>query len=178
MTVHVALIRAIGPVTHAKMSMKDLSEGCRAAGLVKVSTYIQTGNVIVDTRFAAARIGATVSRVLKGFDIANAVVVRRADALAAIVAADPYPDAAAARPDALAVMFLSQPPEAERFAGLLRHEGPERVSVIGPDLCIDYPNGVTGARLTPAAIERRLGVVGTARNWNTVRRLAALAAAF
>ncbi|MCZ0738228.1 DUF1697 domain-containing protein [Phreatobacter sp. AB_2022a] len=178
MTVHVALIRAIGPATHARMSMKDLSEGCRAAGLAKVSTYIQTGNVIVDTRFGAPRIGATVSGVLRRFGLGNDVVVRRADALAALAAADPYPDAAAARPDALVVMFLAEPPEAERLATLLRHGGPERISVIGPDLCIDYAGGITGSKLLPGTIERRLGIVGTARNWNTVRRLAALSAAF
>lgn len=184
MTVHVALIRAIGPATHARMSMKDLAEGCRAAGLAKVSTYIQTGNVIVDTRLSPRRIGGIVDSVLQGFGLGqsfgfgNDVVVRRADALAAIVAADPYPDAAATRPDALAVMFLPRPPEADRLAALLRHDGPERICLVGPDLCIDYPGGVSGSRLLPGAIERRLGMTGTARNWNTVRRLNALAAAF
>jgi uncharacterized protein (DUF1697 family) len=40
-----------------------------------------------------------------------------------------------------------------------------------------YPEGQGNSKLTNALIERKLGVAGTARNWNTVLKLAALASA-
>jgi uncharacterized protein (DUF1697 family) len=36
------------------------------------------------------------------------------------------------------------------------------------------PRGMADTKLTYALLEKRLGVVATARNWNTVRRLAEL----
>jgi len=38
-----------------------------------------------------------------------------------------------------------------------------------------YPDGIGRSRLTSAVIENKLGTRGTARNWNTVLKLAALA---
>ncbi len=39
---------------------------------------------------------------------------------------------------------------------------------------ITYPDGQGRSRLTNALIESRLGTRGTARNWNTVLKLAAI----
>ena len=39
-----------------------------------------------------------------------------------------------------------------------------------------YPEGMGKSKLTNALIERKLGVAGTARNWNTVLKLATLVA--
>lgn len=52
----------------------------------------------------------------------------------------------------------------------------DRFKVVGSDVFLHYPKGVQGARLTHASLERRLDVIGTTRNWNTVTRLAELAA--
>jgi uncharacterized protein (DUF1697 family) len=41
-------------------------------------------------------------------------------------------------------------------------------------LYIVYPTGMGTSKLTNTVIERVLGTRGTARNWNTVTRLAAL----
>ena len=178
MTVFIALIRAIGPATHAKMSMKPLREACEAAGLEKVTTYIQTGNLIIGTRKSAAAVQAIVETVLKGFGLDNLVVLRRPEDIAAVIDANPFPEAAAARPGALAVCFLAATPSKEAMARLAHYEGPEPFKLIGRDLCIDYVNGVTGSKLLPGVIERRLATPGTARNWNTVRKLLTLAQAF
>lgn len=175
MTVLIGLIRAIGPATHAKMSMQDLRDGCEAAGLDKVATYIQTGNLVIDTTRSAATVQAVVERVLQGFALANQVVIRRAEELEAIVAADPFPEAGRIRPSEMCVCFLAARPGREGLARLDQYQGPERFAFVGADLCVDYPDGAASSKLLPGAIERRLGVAATARNWNTVRKLLALA---
>jgi uncharacterized protein (DUF1697 family) len=53
--------------------------------------------------------------------------------------------------------------------------GPEVVRAEGRQLYIVYPEGIGRSRLTGTLIETKLGGRGTARNWNTVLKLAALA---
>jgi uncharacterized protein (DUF1697 family) len=174
-SIFIALLRAIGPATHRKMSMSALRESCLAAGLTRVQTYIQTGNLLIETRRSAASAHATLVRVLRGFDLNNEIIMRRPPDLAEIIAANPFPESALSRASELAVFFLSAAPNPDGLAELLQHPGPERLTRIGRDLCVDYVNGVAGSKLTPAKIERRLGAPTTARNWNSVTRLALLA---
>jgi len=54
--------------------------------------------------------------------------------------------------------------------------GREVIRAGGRHLYIVYPDGIGRSRLTNALIEQKLGTQGTARNWNTVLKLAALAA--
>jgi uncharacterized protein (DUF1697 family) len=175
MTVLIALLRAIGPATHAKMSMGNLRQACEAAGLEQVATYISTGNIVFKTRKSAAAAQTIVEGVLRGFGLNSRVVMRKPDDLAAIVAANPFPKAAALQPSKLVVCFLAATPDAESLAKLLQYRGPERFKLVGRELCVDYPNGVTGSKLTPGVLERRLGTPATFRNWNTVQKLLAMA---
>ena len=55
--------------------------------------------------------------------------------------------------------------------------GPEVVRAEGRHAYIVYPNGIGRSRLTGSLIEAQLGTRGTARNWNTILKLADLAAA-
>jgi uncharacterized protein (DUF1697 family) len=50
--------------------------------------------------------------------------------------------------------------------------GREIISQAGRELYIAYPDGIGESRLTNALIERRLGLRGTARNWNTILKIA------
>ena len=52
--------------------------------------------------------------------------------------------------------------------------GPEFLERQGEQLYIVYPAGIGRSKLTGTLIEKMLGVRGTARNWNTVLKLAAL----
>ena len=54
--------------------------------------------------------------------------------------------------------------------------GRETIEAVGRELYIAYPDGIGASKLTGAVIERRLKTRGTARNWNTVTKLAALLA--
>ena len=75
-------------------------------------------------------------------------------------------------------MFLKGAP-AGKVVGALQASitGPEVVRAEGKHLYITYPAGIGRSRLTTALIERSLGTRGTGRNWNTVLKLGALAAA-
>jgi len=75
-------------------------------------------------------------------------------------------------------MILKGAPDREHVTALERViVGCEVIRVSGRHLHIVYPDGIGRSRLTNALIEQKLGTQGTARNWNTVLKLASLAGA-
>ena len=80
---------------------------------------------------------------------------------------------AARAPARLAVMCLKDAPTANALSSLAAAvPGQEQIRCVGRELFLVYPNGIGQSRLTHGLIERRLGTVGTARNWNTVLKIA------
>ncbi len=165
MTVYAALLRAIGPVTHARMSMADLRRGCEAAGLRDVSTYVSTGNIVCTSDGTAAEVRRAVEGVVAsyGLDGLCDVFVRSRAQLSRLVAANPLPQATAERPARVGVCFFQR---ARTWPDWVhRQAGPERIVALGSVLVIDYGPGDGTSRL---AIERDTGARMTQRNWNTV----------
>ncbi|GLQ58147.1 DUF1697 domain-containing protein [Devosia nitrariae] len=172
METYIALIRAIGPLTHPKMPMAGLREACAKAGFSDVSTVLATGNVLLRSGESRETTLNKLRAVIDGFGLDNAVVLRTPAELAETAAANPFPDALD-HPSDYAVFFLAEPAKDARW--IASHTGSERLHLRGMDLYVDYPEGVTGSRLMPARIEKRLGVVTTFRNWNTLTKLLAAA---
>jgi len=170
---YIGLIRAIGPMTHAKMPMAALREACVNAGFTDVATVLATGNVLFRAEGGRAAALRKLQGVVNGFGLDNAVILRTPAELARIVAGNPFADAAADHPSALVVFFLADPPRDTDW--LADHPGPERLSLSGLDLYVDYPGPIATTKLPPAKVEKRLGVTTTFRSWNTVVKLAAAA---
>ena len=98
MAIHVALIRAIGPVTHAKMRMGPLRDACAAAGLDDVVTVGNTGNILCRSEQSPAAVRRQLQAVVGSFGLDNAVFLDTPRRMAAVVAANPFPETAAERP--------------------------------------------------------------------------------
>lgn len=178
MTTHIALLRAVNvggrtlPMTELRAMLGDL--GCR-----NPRTLLQSGNAVfaagARTRAAALedRLQAEARRRF-GFDVA--FMLRSVDEWHSIIAGNPYRDAARDDPGHMIVMALKTAPTAAAIEALRDgYRGPESMHVRGREAYLIYPEGMGRSKLTNALIERRLGVAGTARNWNTVLKLAALA---
>ena len=159
MPAYVALVRAIGPVTHAKMRMAALRDACEDLGLTDVTTFGNTGNVLFRSRKGPAAARALVEEAVNGFGLDNEVFVRTHAQMAEVVAADPFPEAAADRPAALGVCSFHEAPD---WTGIRAWDGPERLAIVGPHLVVDYPAGITTSRFR---IEKLAGASMTMRNW-------------
>jgi uncharacterized protein (DUF1697 family) len=154
----IALIRGINVGGHKKVAMADLRRICEAQGCTNVRTLLNSGNVVFegrkpDAKKLEAAIGAK-------------VILRTPAELDRVIARVPF---ATDDPGHLLVMFLEHEPKAP-----LDWPGPEKVHLDGRHLYLYYPDGAGRSKLTNALIEKRLDVSGTARNWNTVTKLAAL----
>lgn len=171
----IVLLRAIGPVTHKVMSMAQWRDAAAANGFVDPQTYVATGNMIVEASDTVANVALRMDRIIADLGLLprNKAVVRTPHQLHAILAADPFPQAAKDRPSQVAVYFFAN--DRPDFSWVSAHDGPEAIKIVGNHLVVEYPSGISGSPSLPAQIEKRSGLV-TARNWNTVRGLVARAA--
>jgi uncharacterized protein (DUF1697 family) len=177
-TTHIGLLRAINLGAHNKVSMGALRELLATIGLQNARTLLLSGNVVFESDGAPA---AKLEALLEGatatqLGVATDYFVRSAREWRAIVDANPFPKEAKRDPGHLIMMCLKRAPDRASVAALQRAiKGREVVRANGREAYITYPDGQGRSKLTIAMIEKHLGTRGTARNWNTVLKLAALA---
>lgn len=172
MTRWVALLRGVNVGGHGKVPMAALREACVAAGLSGVRTHLQSGNLVFDAEGAEAEVAGRVRAVVRERFAHDApVIVRDADALAAVIAACPFPTEGV-DPTRLHVVFLDAAPDAARVAALDPDRSPgDRFRVIGREIHLSLPNGGARSKLGLDWFEAKLGANGTARNRRTVLAL-------
>jgi uncharacterized protein (DUF1697 family) len=176
----IALLRAVNLGGVNRVSMPDLRATVEELGFGEVRTLLASGNVVFTGKPAPdealeRRLSAALKKRL-GVD--TDFFVRSAPEWKKIVAANPFPDEAAADPSHLLVVLLKDAPGARRMAELQAAiKGRERIEGSGRHAYLVYPDGIGRSKLTLPVIEKALGTRGTARNWNTVLKLAELAGA-
>lgn len=177
MTIHVALLRGIN-VGGNKLAMADLRDLFQHLGFQDARTLLQTGNVVFhgDGRSAEELERLLETEAVKRLSLKTEFHVRTAREMQAAIAANPFPEEAERDPAHLVALFLKAAPAAGDVAALQDAiTGPEVVRAVGRQAYIVYPDGIGRSRLSNSLIDRKLGR-GTARNWNTVLKLGALAA--
>lgn len=168
MPTHIALLRAINVGGTGKLPMAELRALCEDAGFRDVRTYIASGNLVFTTPLAVAKAKAKLEALLaKRLGKPWLAVFRTRTELEAIVARNPFPDAAS---NQLLVMFLDEAPPRDALADV-RPPGGERLTLIDRELYIHFPDGMGRSKLRIPFAK-----VGTGRNLNTVRKLIELAA--
>jgi uncharacterized protein (DUF1697 family) len=179
MAVFLALLRAVN-VSNTQLRMADLREVLVGLGLTNVRSLLQSGNLV----FSAAATGGTeIERWLeatleKELGVRTDLFVRSPKEWGSIIDDNPFPDEAVRDPAHLVVVFLKDRPSVRALQSLQDAlQGPERIHPAGREVYIVYPNGIGRSKLTGGLIERKLGTRGTARNWNTIQKMFALAAA-
>ena len=151
-----------------KLPMSDLKGLCEKAGFRNVRTYIASGNVVAERDDAEAEARAALEAELKAYaGKPVGVIVRTAAEMARIVANNPFPDQAANRTVAI---FLDRVPPRDALKDV-RGQANEECQLGAREIYVHYPDGIGRSKLRiPAAGD------GTARNMNTVAKLAAMAA--
>ncbi|HSX60148.1 MAG TPA: DUF1697 domain-containing protein [Tahibacter sp.] len=169
MTAFVALLRAVNVGGTGKLPMAELKAMCEACGFAGVKTYIASGNVVFTTRKSEAAVQKALAAALQ--DHAGkpvGVLVRTAAEMAAVLAANPFPKAA---PNRTVAIFLDGPPPRDA-AKKATHVNGEEIALGTREIYVHYGDGMADSKLKiPAA------AAGTARNMNTVAKLAEMAAA-
>jgi uncharacterized protein (DUF1697 family) len=175
---YIALLRSVNVAGHGRLAMADVQGTFRALGHTDVSTYIQTGNVFFrsPSKSPAALIDGIEARLAEDFGSSPAVILRTTAELKHVAATSPYA-AQGADPARHHVTFLAAKPSADKLSAFSPpSSGRDELVIIGKEVYVHTPDGYGNSKLNGAMLERRLGVVSTTRNWNTVSKLCALTA--
>ena len=165
-----ALLRGINLGGTNKLPMRDLEGLFGSLGHEQVATYIQSGNVVFRSAGSdAKRVAAAIeSAVAEQFGLDVRVFLRTHAELEAVRSGCPYDDA-------VHVVFLDRAPSSADVKALDPNRSPgDSFDVVGPEIYLNLPTGAGRTKLTLNWFERRLGIAGTQRNWNTLLKLIAM----
>jgi uncharacterized protein (DUF1697 family) len=168
MTAFVALLRAVNVGGTGKLLMSDLTSLCEVAGFTAVRTYVASGNVVFKCEGTEAQVKAALENSLSIYARKPVgVLVRTAAEIADVLAQNPFPEMPRNRTVAI---FLDRPPPADTLNGLVGKTD-EDIRLGTREIYVHYGEGMAKSKLKIPAAK-----AGTARNINTVAKLAHMAA--
>jgi uncharacterized protein (DUF1697 family) len=182
----IVLLRGINIGARRRVAMPALRERLTDAGCSDVRTYVQSGNVVLDSDLSPEQLARVCEReIAEGFGFDVAVIVRTRDELAEVVERNPLSEVAS-DPKRYQVSFLSAELDPGTVAELGSVAGAsERFVAIGRELYAWHPDGVARSKLwnklagqglgAGSGSGAGLGVTATARNWATVTKLLEMA---
>jgi uncharacterized protein (DUF1697 family) len=168
MTSFVALLRAVNVGGTGKVAMSDLRAWCESLGLQAVRTYIASGNVLFQSDWSEARVKAEIEATLhRHARRPIGIMVRTAPEMTDILTRNPF---AAAPPNRVTAIFLDRLTSPETLHGTTGQAADEELHLGRREIYVHYRGDMARSKLRiPAAL------AGTARNMNTVAKLASLA---
>jgi uncharacterized protein (DUF1697 family) len=178
MTSYIAMLRGINVSGQKIIKMERLRATFEGLGFGNVRTYVQSGNLVFETGTNSA---ATITRrieerILNDFGFAVRVFLIKAKELNEIAKENPFVNDGTIDQSKLHVTFLSDraPTTAVKSLAALAVK-PERFQISGQAIYLYCPNDYGRSKLANNAIERKLGVEATTRNWKTVKALLSMA---
>jgi uncharacterized protein (DUF1697 family) len=169
MTTYVALLRAVNVGGTGKMPMEDLVALCKRLGFTKPKTYIASGNVLFQSRKSEKAVQAELEAAMEKYaGKPVGVIVRTPEELKDVLAANPFPKAA---PNRTVAIFLQSAPPADALR-TITGRATEEVALGKREIYVHY-----GDRMADSKIKIPAAKAGTARNMNTIAKLAELGAA-
>lgn len=174
MYTHLALLRGINVSGHNMIKMDVLKSLLENMGFQNVRTYIQSGNVFINSEEEnGASVGFAIKQELfkqLGLDV-PIVVVSKLD-IEQCFSANPYLKDKEVDEKKLYVAFLSKEFQPSAINELkISQFKPDEASIDKNRIFIKYAIGAGKTRLDQKYIEKKLNVIATIRNWNTVSKL-------
>ena len=176
MTTHLALLRGINVSGHNMMKMEALKTMLENIGFQNVRTYLQSGNVFVDSEEEASKVGFMIKQeIFKVFGHEVPIIVITKKDLELCFENNPYFKEKDIDTKKLYVAFVSTVLKKENINDLkISQFKPDEASIDGNRIFIKYDIGAGKTRLEGKYIEKKLNVIVTMRNWNTVTNLLAM----
>lgn len=170
MTAYVALLRAVNVGGTGKLPMSELKAMCVAEGFGDVATYIASGNVVFTSDLSAAGVKAALEKRLEAYAGKRVgVLVRTAAEMAQVLADNPFPED---KPNWTVAIFLDDAPAGDAAETARDRAEDEKLRLGKREIYVSYGAGMGRSKLKiPAARD------GTARNINTIAKLAEMAGA-
>jgi uncharacterized protein (DUF1697 family) len=176
MATYIAMLRGINITGHKIIRMENLRASFVALGFRQVKTCVQSGNVVFETEPDASLVAKIEKKILADYGFNVSVLVKTPREMARVIRDNPFSKLAGIDDSRLYVTFLSAPAPLTAESAL---KGlaipPEQFHVGRREIYLYCPHSHGKTKLSNTAIEKKLGVVATTRNWRSVNALLALA---
>jgi len=171
--VYLILFRGVGGKT--QLPTQALREKLAGAGFENVATYINSGNAIVRSHMSRKKVIAAIAELCRThFGFEKAIFVPTLEEWDELIASNPFGKAAANAPTTVHAALIESAPKAENLERVraCAVKG-EEIEVVGGVAYLHTPHGFGTSKMA-AKFDQWIGVTNTARNWNTVLKLAEL----
>lgn len=176
MTTWIALLRGINVGGKNIIKMADLKRDLESLKLQNVRTYIQSGNVVFNSKSKSASTLKTkiLGKIEKQHGFRPPLFLLTCDELRAAIKANPFPSATE-DPKTLHFFFLAKPAKAPDIEAINNAKTQTETYLLTPTIFyLHAPDGIGRSKLA-ANVEKHLGVTTTARNFRTVEKLKSMA---
>jgi uncharacterized protein (DUF1697 family) len=161
---YICFLRGVNVGGSTILPMNELKTLCEKLGFQRVRTYIQSGNVMLESPLAESALAKQLETALqKKMGKHIPVALRTIDELDEVLKKNPFQKA---EPAKVGVMFFAKPVHKDFLDSVSTSTG-EEVKIGKREVYIHYPNGMGRSKLKLP----KEAVEGTVRNINTVRKL-------
>ncbi|HTT22729.1 MAG TPA: DUF1697 domain-containing protein [Candidatus Sulfotelmatobacter sp.] len=178
MAVLISMLRGVNLGPHNRIKMDELRALYESLKFEDPRSYVQSGNIIFRTREknGPQLVKKIKNAIEKKFGCSPDIILRTTEEIRKSIAANPFPERTKAEPGKVLVTFLAAEPPRDARVNLEKFKQlPEELHLKGRELYIYFPNGAGRSKLPWSAVEKLLNVTGTARNWNSVQAILAIA---
>lgn len=173
MNTFIVFLKGVNIGGHNRVKMDILKKALAEHQFEHVRTYINSGNIILQSTQGKEKVREQVVQIIKtNFGIHVNMVIKTADELMDMAQKSPFSVETENDHARRAVVMLSEKVEPVRIQ-IFKDEGKvsENYYLVDDLLFVYYKNGFAKTRFTTDYIERKLRVITTARNWNTILKL-------
>lgn len=172
MSTHLALLRGINVSGHKMIKMDLLKKALEALGFANVRTYINSGNVFVDSDENSAKVGFMIKQeIFKAFGHDVPVFMVTENELKFALENNPF-YTESGETKQLYICFLSEKPTPNCIQELKDQKFKDDVFEVKENIVfLKYADSAANTKLDNKIIEKKLRVTSTTRNWNTTNKL-------
>jgi len=174
---YIIFLRGVNVGGHATIKMDNLKNALLEKQYHNVKSYINSGNLVLSTLQDKPILMESVSEIIQSkFNLTIGMIIKTKEELHSIIANDPFDKEKETDNAKKVVAMLSERIDPAK-ARIFKTEGKivENYYINGDLLYIYYQLGAGTSKLTNNYIEKKLNVISTARNWNTILKMSEIA---
>jgi uncharacterized protein (DUF1697 family) len=173
----ISLLRGINVGGNKIIKMADLKALYAALGFTEITTLLQSGNVVFNSDAAplpelTQKIETAIVATY-GFD--SKIILRTPEEWRSLMDEQPFTPEQMQDPSKVLVWLLQAAPDSDYPQSIIaQYSGVEQMMLRHHHLYVYYAEGMGKSKLDNAFVEKKLKLIGTARNWNTIQKIAAV----
>ncbi|HJZ39400.1 MAG TPA: DUF1697 domain-containing protein [Bacteroidales bacterium] len=173
MNTYVVFLRGVNVGGNMILKMDLLKKALLANQYEDIQTYINSGNILLRSMDDKHQLQNNMNHIIETrFGFSVGMIIKTRSELDEIVVKDPFDPVKEADNAKRAVLMLSEKINDARASAFVCEVKPEENYYLKGDLLyIYYHHGGGKSKFTNNYIEKKLKVISTARNWNTILKM-------